>query len=85
MWTGLLWIALLAAAGLCYPRRPRLAGTFFIMLGALSAVLAFRAGAESGTATFVGLTWGSLGLSWLWRYRNPDVRAKHVEYWTAKA
>jgi hypothetical protein len=85
MWTGLLWIALLAAAGLYYPRRPRLAGTFFIMLGALSAVLAFRAGAGSGTTTFVGLTWGSLGLSWLMRFRNPDVRAKHVEYWTAKA
>jgi hypothetical protein len=85
MWTGLLWFVLLAAAGLCYPRWPRLAETFFIILGAMSAVLAFRAGAGSGTATFVGLIWGSLGLSWLMRFRNPYVRAKHVESWTAKA
>jgi hypothetical protein len=85
MWAGLLWFALLAAGGLSYPRRPRLAGTFFIILGVLSALSAFRAGAGSGAVTFVAFTWGSLGLSWLIRFRNPDARAKHVEYWTAKA
>src|SRR5688572_18689249 len=85
LWTGLLWFALLAAAGLCYPRRPRTAGAFFIMLGVLSAALSFRGGAGLGAATFVGLIWFSLGLSWLMRFRNPDIRAKHVEYWTAKA
>ncbi|OLE85152.1 MAG: hypothetical protein AUF76_01520 [Acidobacteria bacterium 13_1_20CM_2_65_9] len=39
MWTGLFWFALLAAAGLCYPRRPRTAGALFIGLGFLSPFL----------------------------------------------
>jgi len=34
-----VWLALLAAAGLCFPRRPRLAGRLFIALGVLSIVL----------------------------------------------
>ena len=85
MWTGLLWFGLLAAGGLCYPRRPRVAGALFVILGALSAALTLRSGASIVAATFIGLTWGLLGLSWLVRYRDRHVRAKHVEYWTAKA
>jgi hypothetical protein len=85
MWTGLLWFTLLASAGLCYPRRPRLAGGLFIALGVLSAGLAVQAGAGNSAAAFAGMTWSSLGLSWLVRYRKPEARAKHVEYWTAKA
>ena len=37
-------------------------------------------GAISAGAFFVGL-----GVIYLFKYRKPDVRAKHVEYWTAKA
>ena len=62
-----------------------MAGALFIMLGVLSGALAYRAGAGNTAAAFAGLTWTALGLSWVVRYRNPDVRAKHVEYWTAKA
>ena len=39
MWAGLAWFALLAAAGLCYPRRPRTAGALWIMLGVLSVTM----------------------------------------------
>jgi hypothetical protein len=41
-------VPLLASAGLCYPRRPRAAGTF-IMLGVLSGALAYRASAGNAT------------------------------------
>lgn len=37
-------------------------------------------GAISAGAFFVGL-----GVIYLFKYREPEVRAKHVEYWTAKA
>jgi hypothetical protein len=85
MLTGLLLSVLLATGGLCYPRRPRTAGLLFIILGILSAFLAFQSGAATASAAFIGMTWASLGLGWIVKYRNPDVRVKHVEYWTAKA
>ena len=83
MWTGLLWFALLAAAGLCYPRRPRLSGVLWILLGALSMTLSVARDAR--LARVSGLYLIALGIWYLVKYRKPDVRAKHVEYWTAKA
>jgi hypothetical protein len=84
MWT-LLWFALLTAAGLCYPRRPRVAGMLFVILGALSIVLTFpqRAGYQWGVVA--GVFWIALGAWQLVKFHNPNVRAKHIEYWTAKA
>jgi hypothetical protein len=85
MWTFVIWLALLAAAGLCYPKRPRTAGAMFIALGLLATLLGFvyndgRALASLGG----GLLWIGLGTSYLVRYRTPDSREKHVHYWTAK-
>jgi hypothetical protein len=83
MWPGILWFALLAAAMLCYPRRPRTAGALWIMLGALSLAQAWMRGAWLGGLS--GLFCAGLGAWYLVKYRKPDVRAKHVEYWTAEA
>jgi hypothetical protein len=85
MWTGLLWFALLAAAGLSYPRRPRIAGALWIMLGVLSLTMNLQRNADSWLAPTPGLFMIGIGTWYLINYRNPHVRAKHVEYWTAKA
>lgn len=85
MWTFVLWLTLLTAAGLCYPRRPRTAGALFIALGVLSGVLSFVHNSGNALVAFSGVFWIGLGASYLLKYRHPDVRAKHVEYWTAKA
>ena len=85
MWTGLLWFALLAAAMLCYPRRPRTAGTLWIMLGVLSRSLNLQRNADSWLAPIPGLFMIGMGTWYLIKYRSADVRAKHVEYWTARA
>ena len=86
MWPFLAWLALMAAAGLCYPRRPRTAGALFIALGLLSTtlVLVFNHGSLLASLG-AGVFWIGLGASYLVKYRRPDARAKHVEYWTAKA
>jgi hypothetical protein len=84
MWPGILWFALLAAAMLFYPRRPRMSGILWIMLGALSFALNVQR-----NAMWFGLLPGifmiSMGIWYLIKHRSADVRAKHVEYWTAKA
>ena len=85
MWAGLLWFVLLAAALLCYPRRPRTAGTLWIMLGVLSLLNNLERYAESWFGPTGGLFMIGLGVWYLIKYRSPDVRAKHIEYWTAKA
>ena len=85
MWTFFLWLVLLTAASLCYPRRPRTAGALFIVLGFLSIVLIFTHNPGNGLVAVPGAFWIGLGAWYLVKYRNPDVRAKHVEYWTAKA
>ena len=68
---------------LCYPRRPRIAGLLWMTLGSLSLLQSYihnaRLGATSGVL-FIGL-----GIWYLVKYRDAMVRAKHVEYWTARA
>jgi hypothetical protein len=83
MWTFLLWLALLAAAGLCYPRRPRTAGALFTVLGVLSIILCLVHGGV--LAQVGGVFWIGLGTSYLVKYRRLDARERHVHYWTAKA
>ena len=85
MWTFFLWIVLLCGAGLCYPRRPRTAGGLFIATGILAVVLTLTQNHGNGLIAIPGAFWIALGVWYLLKYRNPDVRAKHVEYWTAKA
>jgi hypothetical protein len=83
MVAGLLWFALLTAAMLCYPRRPRTAGVLWMMLGTLSLVQSYTRSAQLGAVS--GVFCIGLGIWYLVKYRDADVRAKHVEYWTAKA
>jgi hypothetical protein len=85
MWPGILWFVLLAAAGLCYPRRPRTSGLLWAMLGVLSLTMSAQRHAGSVLGVVPGLFMLSMGVWYLIKYRHPDVRAKHVEYWTAKA
>ena len=85
MWTLLLWFALLTAAGLCHPRRPRTSGALFIILGALSVALTLEQKSGNSLGALGGVFWIGLGAWYLVKYHNPNVRAKHIEYWTAKA
>lgn len=85
MWPGILWFAWLTAAMLCYPRRPRTAGMLWIMLGVLSLTLNLQRNASIWLGLLPGVFMIGMGTWYLIKYRNRDVRAKHVEYWTAKA
>ena len=85
MWPGILWFVLLAAAGLCYPRRPRTAGMLWVTLGVLSLTMNTERRPGGIFGLVPGILMLSIGIWYLIKYRNPDVRAKHVEYWTAKA
>ncbi len=80
MWPGIVWVAHLMAAGLLYPRRPRTAAALFIMLG---FPMVFWGG--SPLVLLSSAFWIGLGVLYLVKYRKPDARAKHVEYWTARA
>jgi len=84
MWPGILWFTLLTAGMLSYPRRPRIAGVLWIMLGVLSLTMNVQR-----NAGWFGLVPGvfmiGMGSWYVIKYSNADVRAKHVEYWTAKA
>lgn len=86
VWPLLAWFALLAAAGLCYPRRPRTSGALFIALGLFTTILVLVLSHGSLLAAVgAGVFWIGLGISYVVKYRRPDIREKHVEYWTAKA
>jgi hypothetical protein len=85
VWTGLFGLALATPAGLCYPRRPRTAGMLWIMLGMLSLANSVQRNPDNWLAPPGGLFMLGLGVWYPIEYSSPDVRAKHVEYWTAKA
>ena len=55
------------------------------MLGVLSLSLNLQRNADSWLAPTPGLFMMGMGAWHLIKYRDHDVRAKHVEYWTAKA
>jgi len=83
-----VWLALLAAAGLCFPRRPRLAGRLFIALGVLSIVLRLASlgnvrPASIGIPLGAGVVWFVIGTRQLVKYRDPGAFAAHVRQWTA--
>ena len=84
-----VWLGLLAAAGLCFPRRPHVTGVLFILLGVWSSVLRF--GANGGARPLPWLSvlaaggiWLGIGISHLVRYRDPLARAAHVRTWTVQ-
>ena len=85
MWTFFAWIVLLCGAGLCYPRRPRVAGVLFLATGVLSIVLTLTQNSGNGLIAIPGVFWIGLGVWYLVKYRDPDVRKEHIDYWTAKA
>jgi hypothetical protein len=55
------------------------------MLGALSLAINLQRNAQSWLGPISGLFMIGMGTWYLIKYRKADVRAKHVEYWTAKA
>jgi hypothetical protein len=91
VWPAIVWIVLLTAAFLCYPRRPRSAGTLMILVGAWTLLLKYmnwgngRVTTGVWTAAWVAVFWLAVGLFWTVKFRDPDVRAAHVDYWTAKS
>jgi hypothetical protein len=91
MWPAMVWIGLLTAGFLCYPRRPRTAGTLMILVGAWTFLLKYmnwgngRVTTGVWTAFWVAAFWFIVGLLWIVKFRDRDVRAAHVGYWTAKS
>lgn len=87
--TGLLiWLAVLTAAGLCFPRRPHITGILFILLGVWSSILRLVASGSARpvpwfTALGMGAVWFAIGISHIRRYADPHTRAAHVKSWTA--
>jgi hypothetical protein len=63
-----IWLVLMGLGGLCYPRRPRAAGVFFVIAGGfMLAVWAY--GAIGNAPPITALTSAALGLGTLWRFR----------------
>jgi len=79
-----VWLAIVGAALLCYPRRPRTMGVLFVVAGALIFVV-WAVGAIGNNLPIVAGTSAALGLGAIWKFRDPDVRAKHVAEWTGKS
>ena len=85
IWGFTCWLAILMA-GLCYPRKPRTSGALFVLLGVWSVLMQVLSGTSGSVfrAVWFSAFWFALGLSYLTRFREPQVRAKHVAQWTAK-
>jgi hypothetical protein len=67
-----VWLTLLAAAGICMPTHPRTSGALFVLLGIWSSVLRFSAGSAARpvpwiAALGVGAFWIALGTRYLLR------------------
>ncbi len=67
-----VWLTLLAAAGICVPTRPRASGALFILLGVWSSVLRLSAGSGARpvpwlAALALGVFWIALGTRYLLR------------------
>ena len=66
-----VWMVLLTAALLVYPRRPRTAGMLIASMGVW-------------TSWYMTAFWLAWGLIWIVRYNDADRRAAHLAYWTEK-
>ena len=78
-----VWLAIVGAAGLCYPRRPRMMGALFVAAGGFMFVV-WAAGATGNSPPIIAATSAALGLGKLWQFRDPAVSATHVDEWTGK-
>ena len=85
-----VWMALLTAALLVYPRRPRTAGVLIALMGAWTYLLRYlpwnnqRVTSGSWTTWWMAAFWLGWGLIWIVRFSNAERRAAHIGYWTAK-
>ena len=86
-----VWIVLLTASLLVYPRRPRTAGTLLVLLACWTLSIRFmtwgngRASSGLWGATWVAIVWLVVGLFWIVKFSNASRRAEHIGYWTEKA
>jgi len=63
-----IWCALLAAAGLAFPRRPQLSGFLFIALGVWSVILRLWPDSHMTPSVFLStITWFAIGSRQLMR------------------
>ena len=83
MWILTCWLVIMGAAGLCYPRRPRTAGTLFLVAGGFIFVM-WSMGAIGDDPPIIAATSAMLGIGALWKFRVRDIRAAHVSDWTGK-
>ena len=86
-----VWVALLTAALLAWPRRPRTAGVLIALMGVWTFVLRYlpwniqRLTAGYWTTWWMAAFWLAWGLVWIVRFSNAARRHAHIAYWTAKA
>ena len=78
-----VWLGLMGAGGLCYPRRPRASGVLFLVAGAFMLAV-WATGAIGEVPPLVAATSATLGFGVLWRFRDPAVRAAHDADWRGK-
>jgi hypothetical protein len=79
-----VWLGLMTAGALCYPRRPRATGVLFVAAGGFMFAV-WATGAIGDAPPIAAVTSAALGVGNLWRFRDPTVRAAHVAEWTGKA
>jgi hypothetical protein len=91
MLAAFVWIALLTAALLVYPRRPRTAGALIALMGVWTFLLRYvhwgngRVTTGFWTASWMAAFWLVIGVSWIVRFSNAERRTAHIGYWTAKS
>jgi hypothetical protein len=79
-----VWLMLMGAGGLCYPRSPRATGVLFVAAGGFLFAV-WTAGLIGDAPPLNAAISAALGLGNLWRFRGPSVRAAHVAEWTGRA
>ena len=85
-----VWMVLLTAALLVYPRRPRTAGVLIASMGIWTYLLRYlpwnnqRVNTGYWTGWYMTAFWLAWGLIWIVRYSDADRRAAHLAYWTEK-
>ena len=90
MLAAFVWIALLTAALLVYPRRPRAAGGLVALMGAWTFLLRYlqwnneRITTGFWTSWWMAAFWLVWGAVWVVRFSNTGRRVSHIAYWTAK-
>jgi hypothetical protein len=79
-----IWLTIVAAAGLCYPRLPRAAGVLFLAAGGFMLAV-WVAGAIGNAPPINAATSAMLGFGTLWKFRDSAARAGHVAEWRGRA